>query len=204
MARKVSKAGKGGGDALAALNDFVNTFDNIKRENAEGAVTVSVAQKQWNTYSQSMKTEIGKSYVKMSAQIEAQTLGAIRYNLSNSLWGWPRETRRYNGQVVGAPRDIIDSGKLLSKTKITSRFTQKSITIKHYNTAPYAGIVHYGGYVRRLNGARVFMPARPWASVVWDRVPPKSVSYSGVAKVNVRTIILDELRAALTRATPGR
>ena len=32
--------------------------------------------------------------------------------LTSEEWGWPRQTRRQNGSVVGSPRDIIDTGEL--------------------------------------------------------------------------------------------
>lgn len=201
MARPVSKAGKGGGDSLAELNQFISTFENIKKSNAEGSVNVAVSQKVWNTYTRKTKTEIGKAYIKMSSRYEAMTLEAIKFNISNPVWGWPRTTKRYNGQTVSSPRDIVDTGALLRSTKIATRFTQKGFTVEHSNSAPHAGIVHYGGYVRSPNGARTFLPARPWASIVWKRVPPGTTSYTGVRQVNLSVIAAEELKAAIARAS---
>jgi hypothetical protein len=32
--------------------------------------------------------------------------------IEDEIWDWPRDTKRKNGDVVGSPRDIVDTGKL--------------------------------------------------------------------------------------------
>ena len=32
--------------------------------------------------------------------------------IDDEIWDWPRDTKRKNGDVVGSPRDIVDTGKL--------------------------------------------------------------------------------------------
>lgn len=39
-------------------------------------------------------------------------------NIESSIWNWDRETKRLNGQVVGSPRDIIDTEELYNSYSI--------------------------------------------------------------------------------------
>ena len=32
--------------------------------------------------------------------------------IEDEIWDWPRDTKRKNGDVVGSPRNIVDTGKL--------------------------------------------------------------------------------------------
>jgi hypothetical protein len=60
--------------------------------------------------------------------------------------------------------DIFDSGKLLSSGKVTAN--QDGITIAY--DAPYAALVHFGGYINPYGNAsaRVYLPPRPWVESV--------------------------------------
>lgn len=88
--------------------------------------------------------------------------------IEEATWSWPRATQRKNGSYV-APglRNIVDTGNLKQSLKIATNFgkTQSSLVIKY--TAPYAALVHYGGYIRpygNQNAKAVYLPARPWIS----------------------------------------
>jgi len=80
---------------------------------------------------------------------------ALTQALSDRAYQWPGQTRRQNGQVVGSPRDIIDTGELDSSQSLT----RESRTAWRWRwTAPHALIVHEGATLR--NGTE--LPARRW------------------------------------------
>ena len=65
-------------------------------------------------------------------------------------WGWSQ----------GA-RDIIDTGELRNSLQIT---ISNGRVVINYDT-PYAGLVHYGGYITPYGNAsieKVYLPGRPW------------------------------------------
>lgn len=74
-------------------------------------------------------------------------------------YSWPRNTLRQNGQMVGSPRDIVDTG-LLAQRQQSPQITGSRATYRW--TAPYAPYVHEGV---RLRGGGI-MPARPWTGAV--------------------------------------
>ena len=88
----------------------------------------------------------------------------LRQEIQRSQFSWPRETRRRNGQRVGSPRDIVDTGAFLG--------SQRS-----YRTAPlqlrYAwggsGGVNYAGIILR---GKANYPARDWISPALVALPP--------------------------------
>ena len=38
--------------------------------------------------------------------------------IASRIWDWPRRTVRKSGEVVGSPRDIVDTGNLLDSQKL--------------------------------------------------------------------------------------
>lgn len=75
--------------------------------------------------------------------------------ISASVWDWPK----------GGPRDIIDTRKLKNSGSVT--WNGKSLVINY--TAPYADIVHDGGYIfpyGNKNARPIYLPGRPWVSAV--------------------------------------
>ena len=65
----------------------------------------------------------------------------------------------------GGTGDIIDSGKLLGSQRVIS--DGSSIQISY--GVPYAGLIHYGGYIVPYGDRKqrpIFIPARPWVSTV--------------------------------------
>lgn len=69
---------------------------------------------------------------------------------------WPR--------ADGSRSDIIDTGELLSSGRVTA--TRDGITITY--DAPYAALVHFGGYINPYGDSsrRVYLPPRPWVDAV--------------------------------------
>lgn len=73
--------------------------------------------------------------------------------------------------------DIFDTGKLLSSGTVTAN--QDGITIAY--DAPYAALVHYGGYINPYGNAtaRVYLPPRPWVdSVLMGNGPVKQFDFA--------------------------
>jgi hypothetical protein len=89
-------------------------------------------------------------------QIVAAELGlALDEALDAAVWAW-RD---------GGARDIIDTGKLKASRKITVEGRRIDISYD----VPYAGIVHFGGYILPYgnpNAEKVYLPARPWVDSV--------------------------------------
>lgn len=75
--------------------------------------------------------------------------------LDTEDYRWPSITERSDGEEVGTPRDITDTGNLKDSLVVTktSRFSYE-----YWYDADYAAIVHEGGITS--NGARY--PDRPW------------------------------------------
>lgn len=66
--------------------------------------------------------------------------GLIIESIEDKGWDWPRETRRRSGQVVGSPRDIVDTQTLRN----SQDYDIEGTTIIFRNDAEYAAIVHEG------------------------------------------------------------
>jgi hypothetical protein len=95
----------------------------------------------------------------------------LERSISSSTWSWPNTTARTNGSTVSTPRNIVDTGSLLSAQVTTLRISKNKFTIKMTNTVPYARLVHYGGVVRPYgnnNADSVLIPARPWVMAVFE------------------------------------
>lgn len=84
-------------------------------------------------------------------------------------WSWSGTTLRQSGGSVGTPRNIVDTGKLKNSKKITTSFgsTQAKWTVRY--GAPYANLVHYGGYIAPYGrtGDTAYIPGRPWIKLVF-------------------------------------
>ena len=71
--------------------------------------------------------------------------------------------------MAGTTRTIYDTGGLYSSQKLATshQVTQSKLTVTY--SAPYASLVHYGGYIQpygNKNANSVLVPARPWVEAV--------------------------------------
>lgn len=68
-----------------------------------------------------------------------------------------------NSPVWGGT-DLIDTGELMASGRVT--LSGNGITISY--DAPYATLIHYGGYIHPYGNVnlRVFLPPRPWIESV--------------------------------------
>lgn len=102
-----------------------------------------------------------------------------RKEITSIKWEHPRDTVRSNGQKVGSPRDIVDSGKLRDSQQ-PPKFSQGGTTASIEWTAEYALYVHEG--VTYQNGTST---------------PPKRWTESALAMVNDNGDIQDAFNEAL-------
>lgn len=67
-------------------------------------------------------------------------------------------------QLGNSAADIYDTGELLESGTVT--VSSDGITIAY--SAPYAALVHFGGYISPYGdtSSRVYLPARPWIDAV--------------------------------------
>lgn len=92
---------------------------------------------------------------------------ALTQAISARVYQWPRRTVRSNGQTVGSPRDIIDTGDLDS----SQRLTRESALVWRWDwTAEHALFVHEGVTLR--NGTE--MPARRWTVRAVEQFNPNA------------------------------
>ena len=98
-------------------------------------------------------TEAGDAVIR---QKMAQLAGSLKLALDTALrspvWSW-----------TGGARDIIDTGELMSSGSVTVSGTSLSISYD----APYANLVHNGGYIYpygNKSARPIYLPGRPWIS----------------------------------------
>jgi hypothetical protein len=84
--------------------------------------------------------------------------------MASEEWRWNQnQTRRKNGQLVGSPRDIIDTGDLLQSKE---RVQVNRSTVDFIWKDDVAELVHDGGTTK--NGGAY--PARPWTEPTVDEL----------------------------------
>lgn len=104
-----------------------------------------------------------------ASRIESYLPALLDEALESNVWSWPRSTQRKNGQMAGGTRDIVDSGNLKSSKKITTKYMTTKTVFNIQYSAPYATLVHYGGYITPygdVSRSPVYVPGRPWVEGV--------------------------------------
>ena len=66
--------------------------------------------------------------------------------------------------------DIYETGELMNSGTVT--FSKNGITVAY--SAPYAALVHYGGYIHPYGNKNisVYLPPRPWVEAVFNGMGP--------------------------------
>jgi phage gpG-like protein len=92
---------------------------------------------------------INKATARVAIDLKTELDQAIR----NPGWSW------INGQ-----RDIYDTGQLMDSGTVS--IGKNGVTIAY--SAPYAALVHYGGYINPYGSGReaIYLPPRPWVDSV--------------------------------------
>ena len=95
------------------------------------------------------KTAINRASLRIAVDLKLELDGALR----SSVWRTP-----------GGVSDIYDTGELLASGRVT--VGSDGVTVSY--DAPYAALVHYGGYINPYGNtsARVYLPPRPWVDSV--------------------------------------
>lgn len=83
--------------------------------------------------------------------------------MASEKWDWPNKTRRKNGQIVGSPRDIIDTGALLQ----SKRREQVSNSVVEFIWDDEVAEGVHDGMVTKSNKR---LPARPWTEPTLDEI----------------------------------
>ncbi len=96
--------------------------------------------------------------------VSSEIGGYLDNAMSSSIWG------------SGDP-DIVDSGKLRNSLNIS----RSSDGIQISYSAPYAGLIHYGGYIvpyGNTAASRVYITGKPWAeSIIFGDGPIRGYDY---------------------------
>lgn len=87
----------------------------------------------------------------------------LQESIKAEVYEWPTTTRRKNGETVGSPRNIVDTGELL-RSQSAPKVQENRLTITW--GASYSGEVLRGGFlVGTLRNAYI-APGRDWITPV--------------------------------------
>ena len=108
---------------------------------------------------------------KLALEIQSALTNALR----SSVWSWK-----------GGSRDIYDTGELARSVRVEA--TGDGIRVSY--SAPYADIVHNGGYVQpygNKNARPVYLPPRPWvSSVLYGQGPYPQFDFEAFIERNTK------------------
>lgn len=111
---------------------------------------------------------VEKKLASVATDLAAQLENALRGALKSSVWSWS-----------DGMRDIFDTGELANSGKVL--IGSDGLTVAY--AAPYAEIVHNGGYVHPYGNMRarpVYLPGRPWIrSVLYGEGPVPQFDFEG-------------------------
>lgn len=110
----------------------------------------------------------------LMGKLAQEVKGALDAALKSSVWTWK------NGV-----RDIYDTGELASSGEVS--VGADGIIVSY--SAPYANLVHNGGYIYPYGNEKarpVYLPGRPWvSSVLYGEGPVPQFDFEGFFKSNL-------------------
>ena len=119
-----------------------------------------------------LRASITKAMPSVARDLSAALYAAMR----SSAWFWPS----------GGSRDIFDTGELAASGKVTAQGTGVSVSY----SAPYASIVHDGGYIFPYGNKKarpIYLPGRPWvASTIYGGGPVPQFDFMASLNKNMR------------------
>lgn len=123
-----------------------------------------------------MLAEVKAAIAAVSSKLAIEVKAALSAAIRSSVWTWK-----------DGMRDIYDTGEL--ERSVDVQVTNNGITVKY--GAPYANLVHNGGYVKypygNKNARPVYMPPRPWvASVLYGGGPVPQFDFDGFIRSNMK------------------
>jgi len=128
-----------------------------------------------------------------ATRIEEALPPLLNEALDSPTWSWPRETIRQNGTVVGDTRTITDTGALKASGNVTVKFLKTKTNFFVTYKAPYARLVHEGGYILPYGDATktpTYVPGRPWIAAVLDGDKP-GINYLDIGQYMEESITSD-------------
>lgn len=133
------------------------------------AVTLSVRTETDDPVEEAEVLAQGKAALAQVTQKLAQEVeSALQAALKASVWSWG-----------DGARDIYDTGELASSGNVTANADGISVSY----SAPYASIVHNGGYIYpygNKNARPIYLPGRPWvSSVLYGGGPVPQFDFDG-------------------------
>jgi phage gpG-like protein len=130
------------------LSRVPKSFDIKSQARFNPGITIDVDQKGKQQLKKRKEEAMRKSLAELTSILDAALLAAISST-------WP------NGS------DIVDTGNLLNSNSVVL----SGDTIEIINTAPYAKLIHFGGYITPYGNPfaeRVYIPPRPWVTAVLE------------------------------------
>lgn len=116
---------------------------------ATGLISVESKIISANEFLSSLQGAVNRASVRIAVDLK----GALDDALRSDVWN-----------TASGTSDIYDTGELLASGKVLVSENGISITYD----APYAALVHYGGYINAYGNqsAKVYLPPRPWIESV--------------------------------------
>lgn len=141
----------------------------------DGLIRFSIKLKGGTDLEPRFRAAINRASLRISVELKAALDSALR----SGVWSTPEGIA-----------DIYETGELLQSGSVT--LGANGIEISY--DAPYASLVHFGGYIHPYGNARakVYLPPRPWVEAVLRGGGPVPVFDFG-------QYYLEELRAEFSR-----
>jgi len=134
-----------------AISDVEDTAVTWTGSNLFGKIDIDFA-----TNGGKVASEAFREGTEYAASVASKAIEqALDVAVSSPVWNWSS----------GGARDIVDTGRLKDSLSISVSGGDISI----YYSAPYASVVHEGGYIRPYGNKKidaVYLPGRPWVDAV--------------------------------------
>jgi len=123
---------------------------------------VSLASKiDFDSLFENVNDDVRASIARAMPSVARDLAAALYTAMRSSNWSWSD----------GGSRDIFDTGELAASGKVTAQGTGISVSY----SAPYASIIHDGGYIFPYGNKKarpIYLPGRPWvASTIYGGGP---------------------------------
>lgn len=124
---------------------------------------------------QAIEAEVQAEINRLMSKLTKEVKSALDAALRAPVWTWN-----------GGARDIFDTGELARSGSVTAG--PDGIIVSY--SAPYANLVHNGGYIRpygNKSARPVYLPGRPWIdSVLYGGGPVPQFDFDGFLADNIK------------------
>ena len=157
---------KGHKEVSKGLKDLIRNFEDLEkigsikksaRIRVKSKNNAKVLLREYAKFSENIFKKVKESHAYAMGQVAIKLKKALDDALLSQGWNW-----------IDGTRDIVSSGDLMESGRVEYDEASDQISIQYDND--YAGIVHYGGYIKSGYNANVqiFYPARPWIDSVLE------------------------------------